>query len=179
MGMRDGDRGEGCGSGLGASAVAWSSPRKLLGILAGAVLLLGLALGVWGETTSSAQAAPSQCRTIGGPINYTDSSDRLLAYFYMRQRICWNYSELTFVSQPTVIGKVTQLGATNGWRYDGIIGRRDAYFLYKGVSDGGHKSTREGSFSVCSRGGKCTQVATPKIKIVGLYDRGGYQLRYP
>ena len=176
--MRAGDRGEAYGPGPGSSEVARSSPKKLAGVLVGTVLLLSLALGIWGETTSSAQTAPSTCRTIGGPINYTENG-RLLAYFYMGQRICWNYSELTFVSRPTVTGKVTQFGAAKGWRYDGIIGGRDVYFLYKGVSDGGHKSTRVGSFSVCSREGACTQISRPKIKIIGLYDKGAIQSRQP
>ncbi len=176
--MRAGDGGEAYGPGHGASGVGRSSLKRLFGVLAGTVLVLGLALGIWGDTTSSAQTASSQCTTLGGPINYTDSNGRLLAYFNMSQRICWNYYELTYVSQPRVMGEVTKLGATNGWRYDGIVRKLDIYFPYNGVSDGGHKSVRKGSFSVCSRGGDCTQIRAPKIKIFGFYDRGGYQVRY-
>lgn len=184
MGMRT-DRVEVYEHGSGAPEVAWSRPKKLLGVLAGAVLLLALAVGVWGDTTSSAQtsraAAPSECRSIGGPISYGDQSG-LLATFRMSQTICWNYQELTYVSQPRVSGEVTKLGASKGWRYDGLIRRSDRYFAYKGVSDGGHKSIRQGSFSVCSGGGSgesCVQVKTPRIKIFGFYDRGGYQVRNP
>lgn len=103
MGMRAGDRGEAYGPGHEASGVAWSSPKKLFGILDATVLLLGLAIGVWGDTTSSAQtndqptraASASECKTIGGKISYRNTRGQLLAYFYMSQKSCWNYSQIT------------------------------------------------------------------------------------
>ncbi|QIN78782.1 hypothetical protein GBA65_09905 [Rubrobacter marinus] len=156
-------------------------PEEASRVLAGVVLMLGLAIAVWGDTTSSAQTsdraaqAASECKSIGGKVNYRNARGQLLAYFYVSQRSCWNYSQITYLSRPAVTAGVTEIGEDSGWTYDGILRKRDFYYTYKGNDYGAHLSSRKGGFTVCQKGGGCYQ-ETPVIKRYAFFDKAGYQI---
>ena len=151
-----------------------SAVRRLLVVTTAAVLLLSAGLLGVQSQGSPAQAA-SNCNGFSRLITYRDESERLLAYFQMSQKWCWNFSAITYVSKPTVAGKVTKLGAARGWRYDGLLIKNDYYFAYKGLSRGGHTSIRKGGFRVCAKNNQCYQKA-PWVKINVYYDAQGFSV---
>lgn len=128
---------------------------------------------------SSSAAATSYCRKLSGTVDYTNAYGTLLASYKVSRTWCWDYSAITHVSVPAVSGTVTQKGAALGWRYNGVIAKSDAYFYYKGVSEGGHVSRRKGSFSACNSASGCFLQKAPQVKIWGHYDGRGYQRSTP
>jgi hypothetical protein len=147
--------------------------RWVVAATAAVLLLCVVVFGVQSQG-SPAQAA-STCKGIQRTVNYVDRSRQLLAYFQVNQSWCWNGRAVTYVSQAKTVGKVTKLGASRGWRYDGLIDKRDYYFVNNGLSRGGHASIREGSFTVCAEGYQCYQ-RTPKVQLYVYHNGQAYSL---
>ena len=180
MSMRVGDRVEACGLGREAAVAAWSRPRGLVGLLAVTVLMIALALGLGGKTSvaqaedrAPAATATPVCRTIPGYVNYKDQYGQKLASFYMSQKSCWDGTKITYLSAPTIRVAITRLGADSGWRYNGIAGRRDYFYEYKGSARGAHVTSRKYSFVVCPSGGSCYE-KRPVVQSYAFYDKVGY-----
>ena len=125
-----------------------------------------------GENARS--AASANCKTLGGRVNYYNSSNQLLAYFQSVQQWCWDYYSVTYASTPTVSGVVTQAGAASGWRYRGVVARSDYFFEYQGRPYGGHVSGRQGRFVYRTSSGRAEKL--PKIKLVTYYNGNGYSV---
>ncbi len=144
--------------------------RLFVAATAAALLLCVLMLAIQSQQ-SPAQAA-SNCKGIHRTVTYRDGLGQPFAYFQVRQTWCWDDRAVTYVSKPKVAGKVTKLGAARGWRYDGLLGKRDYYFAYKGLSRGGHTSFREGSFTVCANNTTQCYKKTPRVQITVYHDDG-------
>lgn len=179
--MHTEDRAETHGVGHGESGIAWSRPRRLFGFLAGTVLLLGLALGLGGEASfaqsedPAPRAATPVCATIPGGFTYKDTSGRVLAYYRMSQKSCWDGTRITYLGVPVITYKVTSVGQASGWSWNGIVGRRDYFFEYNGSPRGGHVTLRRASFIVCPRGGSCFE-KRPLVKRYAYSNKAGRAL---
>jgi hypothetical protein len=150
--------------------------RRLFVAATAAALLLSVVMLVVQSQDSPAQAA-SNCKRIDRTVAYREGAGagQPLYYFQVSQIWCWNGRAVTYASKPKVAGKVTKLGAARGWRYDGLLGKRDYYFAYKGLSRGGHASIREGGFTVCAKNTPCSK-KTPRVQIIVYHDGNGFSV---
>ena len=150
--------------------------RRLFVAATAAALLLSVVMLVVQSQGSPAQAA-SNCHGIDRTVAYFDraGSRQPLAYFQVSQIWCWNGRAVTYASMPKVAGKVTKLGAARGWRYDGLLGKRDYYFAYKGLRRGGHTSIRQGGFTACAKNTQCFK-KTPRVQIIVYHDGNGFSV---
>ncbi len=150
--------------------------RRLIVVAIAAALLLSVVMLVVQSQGSPAQAA-TNCKGIDRTVTYRDrvGSGQPLAYFRVSQIWCWDGRAVTYASKPKVSGKVTKLGAAQGWRYDGVLGKRGYYFTHKGLSRGGHTSIREGGFTVCAKNTPCSQ-KEQRVKIFVYHDGNGYSV---
>ena len=150
--------------------------RRLFLVATAAALLLSVVMLVVQSQGSPVQAA-TNCKGIDRTVAYRDraGSGQPLAYFRVSQIWCWDGRAVTYASKPKVAGKVTKLGATRGWRYDGLLGKRGYYFAYKGLSRGGHASIREGGFTICAKNTQCSK-KTPRVQIIVYHNGNGFSV---
>jgi hypothetical protein len=125
-----------------------------------------------GERSRSAAAAA--CAAVSGEANYRNIRGELLARFATYREFCYNGFAITYLTPLQVGGGVTRLGASRGWRYQGVVYSKGGYFPYKGRPQGGHKAVRTASFKACPEGMNCFRTL-PKIGLYVHYD--GF--RYP
>lgn len=126
-----------------------------------------------GSSAQSRGALATKCKTAGGQVNYYNNSGQVLAYFRVLKNWCFDYSRITSVPAPTVSAGATDLGARVGWRYKGLLRGNDYYVPYKGLSRGGHVSSRTGNFKVCTAATDCIQ-KTPRVRVTVYYDGNSY-----
>ncbi len=147
--------------------------RRLFVAATAAALLLTVVMLMVQSQGSPAQAA-TNCKGIDRTVAYRDraGSEQPLAYFRVSQIWCWDGRAVTYASKPKLAGKVTKLGAARGWRYGGLLGKRDYYFAHKGLSRGGHASVRMGGFTVCAKNTQCSK-KTPRVQIIVYHNGNG------
>ena len=125
-----------------------------------------------GERFRSAAAAA--CANVRGEANYRNVRGESLANFAVYREFCFNGAAITYLSPAQVGGGVTNLGASKGWSYQGVVDRKNQFFMYKGRSQGGHKTVRVASFKVCPEGASCFK-KLPRVALYVHFD--GF--RYP
>lgn len=111
------------------------------------------------------RAAAAACANVRGEANYRNVRGESLANFAAYREFCYNGVAITYLAPAQVGGGVTELGASKGWRYQGVVESKNQYFTYKGRPQGGHKTIRVASFKVCAEGMTCFK----KVPKVGLY----------
>jgi hypothetical protein len=145
------------------------APPVRAGVESVSALLPGAAVA---QAQSSTQPS-SVCSRLGTRVNYFSYRNEVLAFFETSQVFCFNGNRVTYASTPNTRGVITQRGAQYGWRYDGIVGGYDRYFTVNGKVRGGHRSFRQGSFTVCNAQYGCFANYKPWGRMTGYYNGRG------
>jgi hypothetical protein len=137
---------------------------------AAALLLCVLMLAIQSQQ-SPAQAA-SNCKGIHRTVAYRDGRGNRLPISRCARHGAGTIAPSHTCRSRRSQGRSPSWGRRAGWRYDGLLGKRDYYFAYKGLSRGGHTSFREGSFTVCAKSTTQCYKKTPRVQITVYHDDG-------